>query len=83
MCGADQLRSLFAFAGDGQHCFAERVELFLRLTLGRLDHERPRDDQRKVDRRRVEAVIHQTLGDVQRVHVVLCLILVTEHDFVE
>ena len=36
------------------------------LGLGRLDHERLGDDQREVDRRRVEAVVDQPLGDVER-----------------
>src|ERR671927_419152 len=36
------------------------------LRLRRLDHQRLRDDQREVDRRRVEAVVHQALRDVER-----------------
>ena len=80
---AHELRPLFRLARDRQHCVAERVELFLRLGLGRLDHQRARDDQREVNRRRMEAVIHQPLRDVERVHIVRQLILVAEHDLVQ
>jgi hypothetical protein len=57
--------------GDRQHRVAEGVERLDRLGLGRLDHERLRDDQREVDRGRVEPVIHEPLGDVERAHAVL------------
>src|SRR5437870_4718882 len=47
---------------DGDHRVAEAVELALGLALGRLDHEGPGDGEG--DRRRVEAVVHEALGDV-------------------
>ena len=44
----------------------ERVERLLRLRLGRLDQQRLVDEQREVDGRRVEAVVEQALGEVER-----------------
>ena len=78
-----QLGTLLALPGDGDHRVAEGVQLFLRLALGRLDHQRAGDDQREVDRRRMEAVVHQPLGDVERVDVVGVLPLVAEDDLVQ
>ena len=60
-------------ARDREHRLAELVQPLLRLGLGRLDHQRLGDDQREVDRRRVEAVVHQPLGDVERRDAVLLL----------
>ena len=40
----------------------EAVELGLRFAFGRLDHQRPGD--REAHRRRVEAVVHEPLGDI-------------------
>jgi hypothetical protein len=40
----------------------EAVEFGLRFRFGRLDHDRA--GHREADRRRVEAVVHQALGDV-------------------
>ena len=51
----------------------ERVERLPRLGLGRLDHQRLVDEQREVDRRRVEAEVEQALGDVERLHPELAL----------
>ena len=45
------------------------------LGLRRLDHQRLVDDQREVDRRRVEAVVDQPLGDVQGFHAALGALL--------
>ena len=50
------------FAADGDHRVDEAIELGLRLGFGRLDHQRAGD--REAHRRRVEAVIDQTLRDV-------------------
>src|SRR6202022_5045510 len=44
----------------------ELIERGLGLGFRGLDHQRLRNDQRKVDRRRVEAEIDQPLGDVFR-----------------
>src|SRR5262245_27387932 len=54
------------FPADGDHRFAEAVQLVLRLALGGLDHDGPRD--RKRDRGGMETVVHQPLGDVQLVY---------------
>ena len=56
---ASTLRDLGA---DRDHRVAEAVELVERLALGRLDHQRAGD--REAQRRRVEAVVDQALGDV-------------------
>ena len=56
-----------------EHRVRELVERLFRLGLGRLDHERLRDDQREVDRRGMEAVIHQPLRDVERRDAVVAL----------
>ena len=45
---------------NGDHRFAETIQLRPRLTLGRLDHHRPGDRPR--DRRCVKTVIHQPFG---------------------
>ena len=69
----DHLGLLRRLARDREHRVGERVERLLRLGLRRLDHQRLRDDEREVDRRRVEAVVHQPLGDVERRDAVLAL----------
>ena len=62
---------------------AKRVERLAGLGLGRLDHQRLVDEQREVDRRRVEAVVEQPLGDVERLHPELALgRLAGEHELV-
>jgi hypothetical protein len=60
-------------ARDRQHRVAEVVQPLLRLGLGRLDHQRLGHDQREVDRRRVDPVVHQALGDVESGDAVLAL----------
>ena len=50
------------FTVNGDHCVAESVEFGLRFAFGGLDHQRSGD--RPAQRRRMEAVIHQPLGDV-------------------
>ena len=47
---------------DRDHCLDEAVELDLGLALGRLDHQRA--GHRERERRRVETVVHQTLGNI-------------------
>ena len=47
---------------DRNERFAETIHLFLRFAFGRLDHHGSRNGPR--DRRRMVAVIHQTLGHV-------------------
>ena len=49
----------------------ERVERLERFGLGRLDEQALLDDEREVDGRRVEAVVDQALGDVERADPVL------------
>ena len=49
-------------AADVDQRLTEAVELVAGLALGRLDHERSRDRER--DGRRMEAVVHQPLGQV-------------------
>ena len=58
----------FGFFGDGDHGFGKSFNRFRWLRLGRLDHKCLVDDQREVDRRRVEAVVDQALGDVVGTH---------------
>ena len=84
-CGASfsSCGSSAASARDRQHRLAELVERLHRLGLGRLDHQRLGHDQREVDGRRVEVVVHQPLGDVQRRHAVLALqVARREHELV-
>ena len=85
VCGAlqDDLRVLLGLPGDRAHRGDEGVEARLPLGLRRLDHQRAGHDQREVDRRRVEAVVHQALADVDRVHAALRLLLVGEDDLVQ
>ena len=56
------------FLADGQHGFAESIDFGQGLTLGWFDHQALGNGQRKVDRRRVEAVVHEPLGDVVDLH---------------
>src|SRR3712207_9204262 len=51
----------------------ERVERLLGLRLGRLDQQRLVDEQGEVHRRRVEAVVEQALGEVERLDAELAL----------
>ncbi len=50
------------FAGDGDHGIAEAVEFALAFGLRGFDHQRI--GHRKAHCRRVEAVVHQTLGHI-------------------
>ena len=56
------LLDLADLLANRDHRVAEAVELLLRLALGRLDHQRA--GHRERDRRRVEAVVDDPLGDV-------------------
>ena len=56
-----------------EHRVREGVQRLLRLGLGRLDHQRLGHDEREVDGRRMEVVVHQPLGDVGRRDAVLTL----------
>src|SRR2546422_6723214 len=58
------LDDLLNLPADFDPGVAEPVHLRLRLTLRRLDHQSAR--YRPGHRRRVEAVVHQTLGDIHR-----------------
>src|SRR5690348_3342660 len=70
---AGDLRILGAFAQDLGDGFRERVERLLGLGLGRLDQQRLVDDQREVDRRRVEREVEQALGEIERAQAELLL----------
>jgi 23S rRNA (adenine2503-C2)-methyltransferase len=72
-CLLQELRLLRRLSGNREHRVTEGVEGLLRLGLRRLDHERLGDDEREVDRRRVEAVVHQPLCDIERGAAVLAL----------
>ena len=62
--------SFSASVGDLDHGVDEGVERLLALGLGRLDHHGLGHDQREVDRRRMEAAVDQSLGDVDGVDAV-------------
>ena len=64
---------LLGLGQDLVHSVGESVERLVRLGLGRLDHQRLVDQQREVDGRRVEAVVEQALGDVERLDAELAL----------
>src|SRR4051794_8330702 len=63
---ARDLRVLGALAQDVRDGVGEGVERLLRLRLGRLDEQRLVDEQREVDGRRMEAVVEQPLGEIER-----------------
>ncbi len=52
--------------GDAPQREDELVEAGLAFALGRLDEHRAVDDERKVHRHRVEALVDQRLGEVER-----------------
>ena len=54
--------------GDIAHDTDEVVERLDALRLGRLHHQRLLHDQGEVDRRRMDAVVQDGLGDVERHH---------------
>ena len=69
--------------GDPPHDLHEAIERLAGLGLGGLDHERLLDDEREVDGGRVDALVQDGLGDVQRRHAVLPLLAPrAEHDLV-
>ncbi len=83
-CAADQVRRLLGFAEDFLDGFHESVERLLGLGLGRLDHERAADDQGKVHRRRVDAVVDQALGEIEGADAGLGFeVAIGEDDFVQ
>ncbi len=53
---------LLDLLADRDHSVAETIQLILRLRLGRLDHYSAGHGE--ADRRRVESVVHQALGDI-------------------
>lgn len=61
----------FAFALDRHEGFDEAVHFGFRLRFGRLDHQRLVHGER--ERRGVEPVVHQPVGDVAAVDVVVLL----------
>ena len=64
-----KLRLLPRLLGDFYHRLNEGVQHLLTLGLGGLYHESLGNDEREVDRRRVEAIIHQPLDDVHGVDI--------------
>ena len=60
------VQQLGVFLGDAEQRLGEGVERFFALGFGRLDHDRFGHRQREVDRRGVEAVVEQPLGEVHR-----------------
>ena len=70
------------FLCDLAHRGDELVERLERLGLRGLDHQRAGDDQREVDRGRVEALVHQPLGDVRRGDARIVLVLVAQNALV-
>src|SRR5262245_22318832 len=61
----DELGVLARFLDDTADRRHESVELLPRLRLRGLDHHRALDDEREVDRRRMEAVVQEPLRDVE------------------
>ncbi len=51
-------------AGNAEEGLGEGVQRRLALRLGRLNHHRLVDDEREIDRRGMEAVVQQPLGEV-------------------
>ena len=68
-----QARILGGLAGDRPHGLDEVVQRLLRLRLRRLDHECLGHDQREIDRRRMEPVVHEPLRDIESADAVLTL----------
>src|ERR1700691_3177743 len=59
--------------GDTLECLGQRFAGLEALGLGRLDHERLIDDQREVDRRRVETLFEKALGHVESAYAAAAL----------
>ena len=57
----------------------KKVNIFFGFGFGRLDHDRTRDHQGKVNRRRVKPVIHQSFDNVQGGDLVGLLQFVGKH----
>src|SRR5207237_4499676 len=68
---------------DLLHRGDEPIQAGLGLGLGRLDHERLRNDQREIDRRWVEAEIDQSFRDVLRRHALRLRLLRRQHELVQ
>ena len=68
-----QLGRLRRLTRDREHGVDEVVESLLRLRLRRLDHQRLGHDEREVDRRRMDPVVHEPLRDIERGDPVLAL----------
>ncbi len=54
----------------------ELVQIFFTLGLGGFDHDRGSNDQRKIDGRRMEPVVHKPLDHFQGAHLIWPLELV-------
>ena len=63
--------ALGRLGGDALERLGQGLEGLEALGLGRLDHQRLVDDEREVHRRRVEPLLEQPLGHVQRLDPVL------------
>src|SRR5437867_12158796 len=57
---------LSSLADDLLHGGDELVERFAGLRFRRLDHDGAADDQREIDRGRVETVVEKPFGEVER-----------------
>ena len=77
----EQFRLGAGFFGDLEHRVGKAVERLDVLGFGRLNHQRFVNDQREVVRRRVEIVIHESLGDIQGVDIRHILPETLEHEF--
>ena len=77
----EQFRLGLGFFRDLDQGIGETIQRVLVFGFGRFDHQRFVDDEREVVRRRVEFVIHQAFGDVQRADITACE-LTFHHEFV-
>ena len=72
--GGDDIRVGLGLPGDGFHRVDEGVEGAFALALCGFDHEGLGDDLGEVHGGRVEAVVHEALGNVQGPHAVSLLL---------
>src|SRR5712672_857483 len=70
------------FFRNRPHGIDKKIALFFGFRLRRLDHQRPRNNQRKCRGIRMEPVVDQSLGDVHGADAILFLVCVAEDHFV-
>src|SRR6266568_7926337 len=78
----EAFRGLLRFLDDLFDRVGEGVQGGLALGLRGLDHDRLRDHEREVDRRRVEVPLEQAFGDVQRLDALRVQVLRAGHELV-